>query len=281
MQSTHHEAERHEICRIGRRLYERGFVAANDGNISIRLGKDRFLCTPTLQSKGFLEPSDLVVIDGQGIKVSGEKERSSEALLHLEVYRQLPDITSVVHCHPPHATAFAVAREPIPTGILPEVEVFLGEVPTAAYETPGSQKFAETIRPFLATAKVIVLSNHGTISYDTNLEHAFWWTEILDAYCRVLMLAKGLGNVESLPLKQLQELILSKSGWGISDARIGPADSLDLAQPLYRDHWPAAKLERRAFADTKPPSHSIGADDLEKLAHLVAEKVLGQITSPK
>ena len=102
---------------------------------------------------------------------------------------------SVVHCHPPHATAFAVAREPIPQCVLPEVEVFLGDVPITKYETPGGQAFADTILPFVKKTNVIILANHGTVSYGETVEQAYWWTEILDAYCRILMLAQQLGRV--------------------------------------------------------------------------------------
>ena len=202
------------ICEIGDRLYRRGFAAANDGNISVRQGDDQFLCTPTMHCKGFLKPADLCVVDLQGCQISGTKKPSSEIRLHLEIYKARPDVNSVVHCHPPHATAFAVAREPIPQGVLPEAEVFLGEVPIAPYETPGTQEFAETLLPFVQLTNVIVLANHGTVSFGENLEHAYWWTEILDAYCRILILARGLGNVQQLPADKVQELRELRTRWG-------------------------------------------------------------------
>lgn len=110
-----------EICEVGRRMYERGFVAANDGNISYRLGDGRFLCTPTGVSKGFLKPADIAVVDDQGNQISGAKPRTSEIKLHLQIYAELPEINAVAHAHPPHATAFAVAGIDIPSCILPEV----------------------------------------------------------------------------------------------------------------------------------------------------------------
>ena len=109
-----------------------------------------------------------------GKQLAGKKKRSSEALLHLEILKARPDVKSVVHCHPPHATAFAIVREPIPQAVLPEVEVFLGEVPIAKYETPGGKKFAETMLPFVAKTNVIILANHGTVSYGESLERAYW-----------------------------------------------------------------------------------------------------------
>ena len=180
-----------EICEIGDRLYKRGFAAANDGNITYRVSENEVLCTPTMHCKGFLKPEDICIVDMNGKQLAGAKKRSSEALLHLEIMKARPDVKSVVHCHPPHATAFAVAHEAIPQCILPEVEVFLGDVPITKYETPGGKAFAETILPFVDRANVIILANHGTVSYGENVERAYWWTEILDAYCRILLLVEA------------------------------------------------------------------------------------------
>src|SRR4051794_21067838 len=184
-----------QICEIGRRVYERGFAAANDGNISIRLNDREVLCTPTMVSKGFMKPEDLCKVDYEGKQLAGTRKRSSEILLHLAVYKQRPDVMAVVHCHPPHATAFAVAHEPIPKCVLPEVEVFLGEVPVARYETPGTQKFAETIVPFLKDCNTIFLANHGPVTFAPALEKASFNPEIIAAYCRILILARQLGRV--------------------------------------------------------------------------------------
>src|SRR5579859_7754672 len=125
-----------QICEIGRRVYAKGFAAANDGNISYRIGENEVMCSPTMVSKGFMKPDDICKVDLEGKQLAGTRKRSSEILLHLSVYKHRPDVKAVVHCHPPHATAFAVAGEPVPNCVLPEVEVFLGEVPTAMYETP-------------------------------------------------------------------------------------------------------------------------------------------------
>lgn len=208
-----------DICDIGRRIYNKGFAAANDGNISVRISDNEVLCTPTMHSKGFLKPDDICHIDMTGKQIAGRKKRSSEALLHLEIYKQRPDLKSVVHCHPPHATAFAIAREPIPQCVLPEVEVFLGDVPITRYETPGGQAFADTIIPFVQKTNVIILANHGTVSFGESVERAYWWTEILDAYCRMLMLAKQLGGVHFLGEQKSRELLELKDGWGFSDPR--------------------------------------------------------------
>ena len=206
---------REEICAMGRRIHEKGFIAANDGNLSARLNENEILCTPTMQSKGYLKPEDLCTVDMKGNQLAGVKKRSSEVMLHLQVYRQRPDVQAVVHCHPPHATAFAIAREPIPQCVLPEVEIFLGEVPIAAYATPGSEEFSKSIEPFVPDCNVILLANHGTLSFGTDLELAFWWTEILDAYCRILMLARQLAPIQHIDLAHTKELLAYKQEWGI------------------------------------------------------------------
>ncbi len=238
-----------DICEIGRRIYDKGFAAANDGNITVRISDNEVLCTPTMHSKGFLKPEDISTVDMTGKQISGIKKRSSEALLHLEIYKQRADIKSVVHCHPPHATAFAVAREPIPQCVLPEVEVFLGDVPITKYETPGGQAFADTIIPFVHKTNVIILANHGTVSFGESVERAYWWTEILDAYCRILMLAKQLGNVSYFNETKERELLDLKAKWGFTDPRnTKEFENCDVcANDIFRESWQDAGVQRRAF----------------------------------
>lgn len=206
-----------EICEIGHKLYEKGFVAANDGNISYRISENHVLCTPTLVSKGALKPDDICLVDMTGKQLAGKKKRTSEVMLHLEIYKSNPKVKAVVHSHPPYATAFSVAGEQIPTCILPEVEVFLGPIPTAVYETPGAQAFAQTILPFVESAKIVVLKNHGTVSWGETLQQAYWWTEILDAYCRILLIAKQVGRVERISAPKVEELLDLKERFGITD----------------------------------------------------------------
>ncbi len=284
-----------DICEIGQRIYNKGFAAANDGNITVRISENEVLCTPTMQSKGFLKPDDICLIDMTGKQLAGRKKRSSEALLHLEIYRQRADIKSVVHCHPPHATAFAVAREPIPQCVLPEVEVFLGDVPITRYETPGGQAFADTILPFVQKSNVIILANHGTVSFGEDVEKAYWWTEILDAYCRILMLAKQLGKVNYLNEKEERELLALKDKWGFADPRnTDDYKNCDIcANDIFRDSWASAGVERGAF-DAPPPmgpkataavtqavsqaaaSAPAGIDE-EKLIKLITDQVLARL----
>ncbi len=277
-----------DICEIGRRLYNKGFAAANDGNITVRVGENEVLCTPTMHSKGFLKPDDIATVDMQGNQTAGRKKRSSEALLHLEIYKQRPDIKSVVHCHPPHATAFAVAREPIPQCVLPEVEVFLGDVPITKYETPGGQAFADTILPFVEKTNVIILANHGTVSFGEDVERAYWWTEILDSYCRILMLSRNLGKVNFFTEEKERELLDLKQKWGFSDPRnTSEYEDCDIcANDIFRDSWSESGVQRSAFPAPPPmagnnlPSPAGSAappSDQEALVQAITERVLSEL----
>ncbi|GIX03239.1 MAG: L-fuculose-phosphate aldolase [Planctomycetaceae bacterium] len=244
------------ICEIGRRVYNRGFAAANDGNISIRIGENEVLCTPTMICKGFMTPDDLCTVDMQGNQLSGKRKRTSEILLHLEIMKHRPDVKAVVHCHPPHATAFAVAREPIPQCILPEIEVFMGEVPIAPYETPGGKSFAETVVPFLKNGtNTIILTNHGTVSFGAHLEEAYWKTEILDAYCRILLLSKQLGRINYLPEDKSVELLELKKRLGFDDPRFHVEDCDLCGNSAFRDGYKEGVPQPQAF---EPPPHYTG-----------------------
>lgn len=283
-----------DICEIGRRLYNKGFAAANDGNITVRISDNEVLCTPTMHSKGFLKPEDISTIDMTGKQIAGAKKRSSEALLHLEIYKRRPDVKSVVHCHPPYATAFAVAREPIPQCVLPEVEVFLGDVPITKYETPGGQAFADTILPFVDKTNVMILANHGTVSYGENVERAYWWTEILDAYCRILMLAKDLGRVNYFDETKQRELLDLKQKWGWSDPRNTPEykDCDICANDVFRSSWKEAGIERRAF-DAPPPmgpkatapaaaaAPAAASSNAEDLVKMITQRVMEELAKQK
>lgn len=204
---------RDQMCEIGRRLYARQLLAGSDGNLSYRLDASRVLCTPTRICKGFMKPADLCVVDLQGRQLEGSRRPTSELLLHLEIYRADPAIRGVVHCHPPHATAFAIAHQDIPAGILPEVDVFLGTVPRVPYQTSGTPALAAAVRPFVGHANTVLLTNHGSVSWSAHgLEEACWQTELLDACCRMLILARLLGGAQPIPQDKLAELARLRGG---------------------------------------------------------------------
>lgn len=195
-----------QICEIGLRMYERGLVAGNDGNITARLTTNEILCTPTGLCKGRMTPDDLCVVDLEGNQLSGQRQRTSEVLLHLEIFKARPDANAVVHSHAPHATAFAVVGEPVPRGLTAESEYFIGEIPLAPYETPGTQAFAETVLPYVDRSNVCLLAQHGVVAYGDSLDTAYMLTEALDAYCQTIILARQVGTPQVLPNNKMREL---------------------------------------------------------------------------
>ena len=274
------ESAKKQICDIGKRIYAKNFAAANEGNISMRMGENEVLCTPTLHCKGFMEPADICTVDMTGKQTAGKRKRTSEVFLHLEIYRQRPDIRSVVHCHPPHATAFGVARQPIPTAVLPEPDIFLGEVPIAPYETPGSQDFADTILPFVKKSNIIILANHGTVSYDTEIEKAYWLTEILDAYCKILILSKQLGHTEILSKQKGLELLQLRHEWGFEDSRWPQHESIDVRDFVaFKSEWESAALTNRSFGELKTPHETMTNSGLESLVEQIADRVAAKLRS--
>jgi L-fuculose-phosphate aldolase len=208
------------ICDIGRRVWLRGFVAGNDGNISVRIGPDRVLCTPTRISKGILRPADICTVDMNGRQVAGAKPRSSEVLLHLSVFRHRPDVRAVVHTHATHATAFAVANRPLPTGIYPEADYCLGVVPIVPFVIAGDHRLADSIVPYLEHTRALLLANHGALSFDPDLEEAYYLTEMLDAYARIALLTQQLGGGKPLTRGQMAEVLEAKRQAGLRDPRL-------------------------------------------------------------
>jgi L-fuculose-phosphate aldolase len=236
-----------EICEIGDRIYKKGFAAANDGNISYRVSENEVVCTPTQICKGFMKPDDLCVVDMEGKQIAGHRKRTSEVMLHLAIMKARPEVKSVVHCHPPHATAFGIAREPIPQCVIPEVEIFLGDVPITKYAIPGGQEFADTVLPFVHKSNVVILANHGTVSYGETVERAYWWTEILDAYCRILMLSHSLGRVNYFTEPEAQALLDLKGKWGFKDPRNEMKNCDICANDVFRDSWKDTGVSPHAF----------------------------------
>jgi len=191
--SAQAKAIKNEICAAGRKLWMRQYVDGNGGNISYRLGPNAVLCTPSLVSKFDLIPEDICLTDIDGNQIAGAKPRSSELLLHLEIYKAVPEAKAVVHCHPPHATAYAITGCLPPNLIIPEFEVIVGNVAVAPYETPGTKAFAETVLPYVKNHNTMLLANHGIVCWADTVTRAEWCAEVLDTYCWTLMLAAQLG----------------------------------------------------------------------------------------
>lgn len=212
-----------EIAEIGHRIWQKGFCAGNEGNHSVRISDDRVLCTPTGISKGFLEPDDVCLIDMDGNMVEPNargRQRTSEVKVHLAIYKHRPDIKAVIHSHPPHATAFAMAGIPLPQSIHPEAEIFLGHVPTAPYATPSTDDLPDSITPLIGPyTNSVLMGNHGTVNFSTDLIDTYYKLEILDAYCRILILTKQIGQVRQLDRPQMRDLLEVKQQFGMEDDR--------------------------------------------------------------
>ena len=217
------EALRTEILRVGRKLWERQYVDGNGGNISCRVGAKFVLCTPTMMSKRDMEPADICLSDLEGNIVAGDRMRTSELLLHLEIYRANSRARAVVHCHPPYATAFSLTGTPPPVGLISEYEIFVGPAALARYETPGTQAFAETVLPFVQNHNTILLANHGVVCWSDTVTHAEWLVEILESYCKTCVIAKQIGKPLSfIPAAKIQEILTLKRKLGFPDARMEP-----------------------------------------------------------
>ena len=244
-----------QMCEIGRRIWLKGYCAGNEGNHSVRIGPDRFLCTPTGISKGFLKPDDICTVDTEGKQVAGKRKRTSEILMHLAIYKARPDVKAVVHSHPPHATAFAIAGVELPTCIHPEAEVFLGAVRTAKYVTPGDTRLGESLLPYVKDSNTILLQNHGSVTFSTDLEDAYYKLEIVDAYARILLLAKSVGSIRPLDSAEMKELLELKQRFGLREPRLEKgAESFTCANDFISRVGEVATKGRMAVAGGTVPA---------------------------
>jgi L-fuculose-phosphate aldolase len=220
--SAEANALRAEIIRTGRKLWDRQYVDGNGGNISVRLGAEFVLCTPTMLSKADLEVADICLSDLSGKILAGDRTLTSELLLHLEIYKANPRAKAVVHCHPPYATAFAMVGIIPPNALIPEYEVFIGPAAVAPYETPGTQAFAETVLPFVHEHNTILLKNHGVVCWADTVTHAEWLCEIMDTYCKTYLIAKQIGEpLGVIPDEKIDDILRRKQWMGLPDARMG------------------------------------------------------------
>ena len=198
----------------------RQFVDGNGGNISYRIGPNEVLCTPTLVSKYDLTPEDISLVDLEGNQIAGSKPRTSEIFLHLEIYKAVPEAKSCVHCHPPHATAYAITGKVPPNLVIPEFEVFVGKVAISPYKTPGTVEFAQTVLPYVRDHNTVLLANHGIICWADSVTHAEWYAEVLETYCWTLMLAAQLGvPISRISDQQGEDLLAIKKKLGLPDIR--------------------------------------------------------------
>lgn len=201
------EQIKQEICEVGHRLYNHGFVAANDGNISVKLSDNEFYCTPTGVSKGSLTPDMIIKIDAEGNKLEGTLNPSSEIKMHLRVFRERPDVNAVVHAHPPVATAFTVAGIPLDRYILPEAVLTIGDVPTCAYATPSTMEIPDSLMPYIQEHDAFMLKNHGALTVGNTLTRAFFTMEEVEFNAKIMKYAMELGRIEEISEEKMYELM--------------------------------------------------------------------------
>jgi len=259
-----------QICEIGRRMWQRAYVDGNGGNIAIRVGDDIALCTPTLVSKGFMKPEDMGLVDFEGNQLCGVKKRTSEILMHLQMMKRQPKMIASVHCHPPYATGFAVAGVEPPTCMIPEFEVF-ASVAIAPYRTPGTPEMGKLVADLVDKHNVILMANHGVVSWShNNVEDAYFKMEILEAYCRTILVSSQLGVApKTMTAPQLQDLLKIKQSLGIPDPRYG----LKECELCDNDSW------RPGVSCSVPPKDDAAGKDPEAEAAVkaITEQILRKL----
>lgn len=210
-----------DICEVGKRIYGRGFVAANDGNITVRIAENEILTTPTGVSKGFMTPDMIIKVDMNGDVISGKLRPSSEIRMHLAVYRKRPDAGAVLHTHPPTATGFAVAGIPLDKYTLPEIVINLGMIPLAPYATPSTDEVPESIMPYIANCNAFLLANHGALTIGRDVYDSLFKMESLELFAQVSLTARRLGNENELSPEDLRKLMEVRERMGITGPHPG------------------------------------------------------------
>src|SRR5215212_3027602 len=224
------EQIRADIVEAGRRMYTRGYVASNDGNISARLGDARLITTPKSVSKGFMTPDMMVVVDYDGRKMSGDRDPSSELPMHLEIYRNRPDVNAVVHAHPPTATGFATAGVPLTRAVLAEVVTTLGSIPIAEYGTPSTAELPAAVRKYIKAHDGMLLANHGAVTCGQDVMSAYYKMETIEHFAKISLVARLLGGENLISREEVERLQGLRGAYGIkAPAPIcaDPADTSD------------------------------------------------------
>lgn len=212
---TTESALRADIVEVGRRMYARAYTASNDGNISARLGSDRLLMTPKSVCKGFMTADMMCITDLEGRKLQGDRDPSSEMLMHLEVYRQRPDVSAVVHAHPPIATGFAVAGIPLNRAVLAEVLTTLGSIPIANYATPSTSELPEAVRKYIKAHDGMLLANHGALTVGADLFAAYFKMETIEHFAKISLVARLLGRENLIAREEVERLQQLRGSYGI------------------------------------------------------------------
>ena len=216
-----------QICEMGRRIYQRGYTDGNGGNISVRVGEDLVLCTPTLCCKGFMKREDICLVDMNAGQLCGYRPRTSEVKVHIAMMKA-SGVNACMHCHPPLCNAFLFAGIVPPNGVNPEADIFLSQIPIAPYATPGTDEVAASVAAAAKKSNVVFMENHGIVCGGRDVEEAEWFAENADAYCQVLLLAAGHGaKVQQVGPKGVKDFLAIRKAMGLA---------VDPKQPLYNTH---------------------------------------------
>jgi L-fuculose-phosphate aldolase len=260
-----------QICEMGKRLWAREYVDGNGGNMAIRVGEDIAICTPTLVSKGSLKPEDMCLVDFEGTQLLGTKKRTSEILMHLQMMKHQPKAVATCHCHPPYATAFAIVGEAPPTCMLPEYEVFCS-VGVAPYRTPGSPEMGKLVAELTDQYNTILMANHGVVTWShNNIEEAYWRMEIIEAYCRTIIVAAQLGKpINTFTGQQMKDILNIKKSLGYVDPRYNMKE----CELCDTGDWrPGATCAVPAQTDSSGPAPDAEA---EKLVRAITDQILAK-----
>jgi len=267
---------KNQLCDIGRRLWQRAYVDGNGGNLAIRVAEDIALCTPTLVSKGFMKPEDMCFVDLEGNQLcSGNgKKRTSEILMHLQIMKRQPRAVATVHCHPPYSTGFAVAGVQPPTCMIPEYEVF-SSVAIAPYRTPGTPEMGQLVADLVDKHNTVLMANHGVVSWShNNLEDAYFKMEIIEAYCRTVLVSSQLGKpVNTMTPEQLQDLLKIKQRLGIPDPRFG----LKECELCDNDQWRPGVTCAVNFNNANGETHTGNGASSDAEAEALVQAITDQI----
>jgi L-fuculose-phosphate aldolase len=285
VQDEHSDALRGEIVEVGRRLWTRGYVASNDGNISVRLGADRLLMTPASVSKGFMTPDMMVVTDLDGRLIAGAPGRkpSSEIQMHLVVYQARPDVGAVVHAHPPLSTGFAVAGIPLDRAVLAEVVTTLGSIPIAEYGTPSTQELADAVKPYVRMHDGLLLANHGALALGRDLFAAYYKMETIEHFARISLVARMLGRERVLSREEVERLQGLRGRYGIAapapicpDPPVSEPSADPACQVVVA---PRAPGERLVADPHVPPPAGVGTRDEIRLTYAELTALVNEVVA--
>jgi L-fuculose-phosphate aldolase len=257
------EQIRADIVEAGRRMYGRGYVASNDGNISARLDDRRLMTTPKNVSKGFMTPDMMVVVDYDGNKVSGDRDASSELPMHLEIYRNRPDVNGVVHAHPPTATGFAVAGIPLTRAVLAEVITTLGSIPIAEYGTPSTAELPEAVRKYIKAHDGMLLANHGAVTCGPSVMAAYYKMETIEHFAKISLVARLLGREHLISREEVERLQGLRGSYGIAAPAplcTDPNTPQDVDQVLCQVLEAPESSTERLVPDVTAALQNLGAD---------------------